>query len=108
MIWKDKYDSVGYFINGFAKVIKIIDGENKWGFVNTEGKEVVPCVYDWIGAFKNGFAEVMKIIDGKAKFGFINIEAKEVVPCVYDSDYVEQALNDYIKKKSIEEFLDNN
>ena len=55
-----KYDWVGDFKNGFAQVIKIIEGERKYGFINKEGKEVVPCVYDNVYDFSDGFAEVQK------------------------------------------------
>ena len=40
--WSDKYDEVGEFYEGFAFVM--LDG--KCGFVNTEGKEVIPLKYD--------------------------------------------------------------
>ena len=53
---KKKYRYVGDLKNGFAAV----ELGNKWGFVNEEGKEVVPLKYDgscW--GFENGFAVVV-------------------------------------------------
>lgn len=33
-------------------------GEEKWGFLNIKGEEIVPCIYDDVGDFHNGFAWV--------------------------------------------------
>ena len=61
---------------GFVKV-----GTNgKYGFVNTHGKEIVPCKYDKAFNFFNGFARV--VLD--EKYGFINTNGEEIVPCIYD------------------------
>ena len=106
MSWKDKYDSVEDFINGFAQVSKKIDDKEKWGFINTEGEEVIPCVYDWVVDFKNGLSKVSKKIDGKEKYGFVNTQGKEVVPLVYNYEHVENVLNEYIKKNLLEKFLE--
>ena len=32
----------------------------KWGYVNTNGEEVIPCIYDSIGSFSEGTVEVKK------------------------------------------------
>ncbi len=43
-----KYYQVGLFSDGLAKVC---DFEEKWGFVDKTGREVVPCRYDDVGDF---------------------------------------------------------
>ncbi|MFM8429947.1 MAG: WG repeat-containing protein, partial [Holophagaceae bacterium] len=45
--WRDKYDEVWDFNDGFAQVW--LNGE--WGFVDVTGKEVVPPKYDEIESF---------------------------------------------------------
>jgi hypothetical protein len=73
-LWGD-YD----FTGGFAKVRQ----DDKWGFVNTSGEAVVPCIYDnaW------GFSEGLAVVGKNYKHGFINMKGEEVVPCVYDVVY---------------------
>ncbi len=73
----EKYDSYSVRVaNGLIKV----EVNNKYGFINTEGNEVVPCIYDDAYNFQDGFALVMV----NRKFGFVNTEGDEVVPCKYD------------------------
>lgn len=31
---------------------------NKWGYIDSTGKEIIACQYDWVGQFSNGYAEV--------------------------------------------------
>lgn len=71
------YDEVEEFRDGLARVKK----SGKYGYINTQGKIVLPCVYSELGYFDNGLASVKK--DGK--YGFINIQGFEVVPCVYEA-----------------------
>ena len=51
-----KYNCLFDFENGFASVR---NGE-KWGVINTEGKEVVPCIYDMVNSFHDELAAVCK------------------------------------------------
>lgn len=55
-----KYNSLSDFKDGFAVVEK---GE-KWGVIDTEGKEVVPCVYDLVASFYEELAAVCKKTNG--------------------------------------------
>ena len=64
-----KYDDAWSFFEGFAKVE--LDG--KYGFVNKQGEEVVPCKYDDVGFFSGGFAKVH--LDGK--WGKVNTRGEE-------------------------------
>lgn len=87
--------------------------QDKWGFVNEAGKEIIPCMYEgtryakkMFGVKLNGkwgfvsegnkeilpfkyefvghFQEDLIKVRYKNKWGFINQEGKEVIPCVYD------------------------
>lgn len=44
----EKNMAVGNFVQGLARV-KI----NGWGFVDKEGKEIIPCKYDYAEDFSN-------------------------------------------------------
>lgn len=72
----EKYDSRTIFIGGFSKVS--LNG--KYGLINTNGEEIVPCKYDYVSYFHENMVEVR--LNGK--YGFFDIHGKEVVPCKYD------------------------
>ena len=57
-----------------------VELDNKYGFVNIIGKEVIPCIYDYALSFSEGLASVR--LNGK--WGFIDKTGKEVIPCIYD------------------------
>ena len=86
--WKAKYDEVGLFENGLAYVMK----KGEYGYVDKNGKEVIPCTYKAIGSFNpQGLVWVNKgghvgehssgIVDGS--FGVYNIEGKVILPVKY-------------------------
>ena len=54
------YSWIGNFSEGLARVKK----DGKWGYMNKEGEEVIPCKYDSVLDFSEGLAIVKK--DGKA------------------------------------------
>jgi hypothetical protein len=72
-----KYALVKEFTEGFAAVM---NKENKWGFINTTGREIVPFVYDGVLPFKEKYAAVCKGCKSDAnklyfhggKWGYIN------------------------------------
>lgn len=71
-----KYDAVDIITkDGIIAVCK----DGKWGFVNTEGKEIVKPTYEAAHSFSNGLAAVCK--DGK--WGYINQENIVVIPCLF-------------------------
>ena len=55
--------------------------DGKWGFVNKEGEEIIPCKYENVEYFENGHCFVQK----NEKWGIINKDGKEVVACEYDN-----------------------
>jgi hypothetical protein len=73
----DNSDNAGYFSEGLTPV-KL---NNKWGFIDKTGKEVIPIKYDNAGYFSEGLAPVK--LNGKC--GFIDKTGKEVIPIKYDN-----------------------
>lgn len=69
------YDSACDFHEGLAGVCR----DGKWGFIDTSGREVVPCKYDAVNDFHEGLALVK--LDGK--FGYIDKTGCEVIPLQY-------------------------
>lgn len=50
------YERAKDFSEGFAAVKKA----GKWGFINKEGKNVIPCQYDKVASFREGLVAVVK------------------------------------------------
>ena len=69
--WRGQYDFVGYFSEGLATV----ELNGKWGFVDQQGKIVIPLEYDAVWEFRKGIAAVLF----KGKRGFIDVTGREVV-----------------------------
>ena len=76
-LWK-RYDGVSRVVCGDCVLVKRND---KYGFVDVTGSEVIGCKYDEAGDFTEGLAYV----EMNEKYGFINSSAREVIPCKYDS-----------------------
>jgi hypothetical protein len=74
--WKSKYDFVGHFYEGLARV----ELGDKYGFVNERGNVVIPLKYDEVESFSGGLAGV-KLGD---KYGFIDKQDNIVIPLKYD------------------------
>lgn len=73
-----QYDHINpyYLSNGLMPARR----DDKWGYVNTEGKETVKCTYESCGQFRRGIA----IVKLKGKWGAINTQNTLVIPCEYD------------------------
>ena len=84
-------DGVGYFLDSegnklfnkqFEKVWKFSEGlaaveqNDKWGYINTKGEVVIPCIYDSFGNFSEGLADVYQIGKGGA---IINTQGKVIM-----------------------------
>jgi len=61
--------------NGLIKVR--LDG--KYGFINKDGEEIIPCKYEDADAFSDGLARV----HSKEGWGFINKDGEEIIHCKY-------------------------
>lgn len=64
--------------------------DGKWGFVDNDGKEVIPHIYEKADCFYMGYSSV--VLNGK--MGLIDLKGNEVVPFEYDNDlmYFEDGL----------------
>lgn len=68
-------DWYGDFVEDRLLVCK----NGKFGYLDPEGKEAIPCMYDNAFDFSNGLAAVRK---GK-KVGYIDVNGEEVIPIQY-------------------------
>ena len=72
-----KYDEVTPYHEEFAAV-KL---NNKWGFIDKEGKEITPIKYDNVTRFGKNMAHV----ELNQKHGFINTDGKKIIPLKYSN-----------------------
>lgn len=72
----NRYSSVGYFHEGYARAEK----NGKYGFVDKNGNEIIPPKYEWVGQFKEGVARVFT----NDKAGYVEKQGKLVIPEKYD------------------------
>lgn len=93
-----KYNCLWDFKDGFAAV----ENGEKWGFIDTEGKEIIPCSYDMVSSFNEELAAVCK----NNKWGYVNTKGKLVIPCIYDyvNDFSEGLAS--VSKNKKEGFID--
>lgn len=74
-----KYDKVSKFVNGLA----LVQLNNKYGYINKKGKEIISCKYD----LANDFDEKISRVRIKDKIGYINIKGKILIPIKYENAF---------------------
>ena len=72
----------GYFHDGQG--LCRVQVNDKWGFINTSGQIVIPCIYEDCWPFeKDSYGTAKARFNGK--YGLINKEGKTIVPFQYNS-----------------------
>ncbi len=64
----------------YIEGLKIITAENKYGFVNENGKAVIPAIYDEVQDFRESYTFVRL-----GKWGEIDKRGDVIIPTTYDS-----------------------
>lgn len=87
------YDEAGPFVNGFAIVLK----NNKFSFVDADGRLIAPIEFDGIRNFCNQLAAVQK----NGKWGFINTAGSISIPVKYSVafDFTQPAVTPVLENK---------
>ena len=76
LLYRRWYDNIMDFNEGLAKVRL----DNKYGYIDKTGREVVPCKYGFGFDFEDGLAKV----ELNGKWGLIDETGREVTPCKYN------------------------
>lgn len=73
-----KYEKLGPFSEGLAAVMR----DDKWGYINTKGDEVIPCQFANPSEYYSAspFYEGLALIQENDKWGFINTKGDVVIP----------------------------
>ena|GEM_PF-1759947 len=91
-IFTHNYNSISNFQEGYS-IVGIKKGIKEWkfGIINEEGKEVIPCKYDGIGSRcyiplpQLFFSEGLIAVKLNDKWGFIDINDNIILPFVYET-----------------------
>jgi len=79
-----RYDKTWVLSDGCSKVEKEVDGVIKYGFIDEQGKEIIPPIYKRARFFHEGFAAVRKF-ENPEKIVFINKKGEELDQPIYDA-----------------------
>lgn len=77
-----KYSKIYPFSEGFAAVLS---KENKIGFIDSYGEEIVPCKYDFDKYDKYRFSEGRAAVCSGDRYGYIDVTGKVVIDLKYSS-----------------------
>ncbi len=90
----DKYSSIDRRHNGGYKCDKgvyRVCKDNKYGFIDSNGTEIIECQFEAAYAFTNGFAQVKR----NGKWGYVSVEKNgSSIGCIYEDCYPFD--NDYL------------
>ena len=65
---------------GFSDGLAVVELNDKFGFIDKTGREVIPLIYDNAYSFSNGLA----VVALNGKYGFIDETGRVVIPFKYD------------------------
>lgn len=77
-----KYEELGTYSEGLA----LAKRNKKWGYIDVEGNEVIPCQFDGEirGGHGHSFSDGLAIIYKNGKHGYINQTGDIVIDAIYD------------------------
>jgi hypothetical protein len=75
LLTNEAYEQIFNFSEGFA----VFSKNNKWGYLNTEGKEQIPAIFDLNWDFKDGRARVVT----QGGIGFIDYSGNIVIRPIF-------------------------
>lgn len=73
------YKKTGSFYSIDPSVSAVYEND-KMGFIDTTGKEIIPCKYLGASSFNEGLANVCDYNSIKGEYGYINKNGEEVIP----------------------------
>lgn len=80
IILKNKYEDVGYFKDSICAVFN----NNKMGFINSYGEEIIPCEYNGSIEFYENLIFVSKVDDNNNKYGFLDKSGYTSIPFIFE------------------------
>ncbi len=70
-----------FLFTGFPEGLAVvISSDEKFGFIDKTGREVIPLIYNWANKFSEGLACVLI----NEKFGYIDKTGREIIPFIFE------------------------
>ena len=92
------YEKVGYIFEQNEDLLAVYS-QNKLGFINKDGKEVIPCKYTGGTSFEEGL--VCIAIYNTEKYGFMNKKGEFVIPMQYHQAGISTFQNDGVCRVNV-------
>ena len=75
------YDNIIGYDTGLCEVVK----DEKYGFIDINGNEIIPCIYEFVGNFSEGLCDVLnRDENGNTLFGFLDVTGKKQIDFMYE------------------------
>ena len=94
----NNYEKVGYIFKQNDGLMAVYSND-KMGFVNKEGKEVIPCKYTGGTSFEEGLACIA--LYNTEKYGFMNMKGEMVIPMQYTQAGISTFSSDQVCRASV-------
>lgn len=75
-----KYDEFQFTFSGL-----LVAKNNKWGLIDKDGIETIPCIYEEIKDFLFEYSRDILLVKKDSKYGYRKSNGEEIVPCIYDN-----------------------
>ncbi len=72
-----RYDEVA----PVSEALRAVELNGLWGYIDSQGREVIPLHYNWVDDFREGRA----VVRLDENFGLLDKEGSEVLPAVFES-----------------------
>ncbi len=72
------------FAEDFVNDVGIVESEGKWGMVNRQAEELIPCRYDGVEFLENTNNRIVRVSVREPKYGLIDTLGQLAVNAVYD------------------------
>ncbi|MVT12068.1 SEL1-like repeat protein [Chitinophaga tropicalis] len=86
----------------YTSDLAIVIKEGKYGFINREGEEVIPCIFDEAWDFTYAWAEVKH----NGHFGIIDTTGEFILPAVYEDGYALTETYIAVKQNGLLQIID--
>jgi hypothetical protein len=77
-------DEGNMLIPHFSEGLCPVGCDDKWGFINMSGEEVIPLIYEDVSYTFDIFNEGLAGVQQNGKWGVINKSGEEVIPFIYE------------------------
>lgn len=62
-----------------------VETDGQLGFINKQGKEIIPCKYEYIKYYPNSKEDIYAKVKKEGKYGLFDVlKQEEVIPCIYE------------------------